>query len=214
MSMRRRTLAALAAGFAAPVLPRPSRAASPREGLVPTAPQTAGPFYPADWSGDVDNDLVVVRGEAARALGRVAHLRGRVLDREGRPMAGSIVEIWQCDANGRYRHPGDRGGAARDVRFQGRGRTRAGDDGAYAFRTIRPVPYPGRTPHIHVAVWAPDGTQLVTQVYVAGEAANERDMLYTAIRDPRRRESVTARFEPVDRIEPGALAAEFDLVLG
>jgi protocatechuate 3,4-dioxygenase beta subunit len=214
MSLRRRTLAALAAGAAASALPWPSRAAAPRGTPVPTAPQTTGPFYPVDWSGDVDNDLVVVRGESARALGRVAHLRGRVLDRDGRPLSGSIVEIWQCDANGRYRHPGDRGGASRDRGFQGRGRTRAGDDGAYAFRTIRPVPYPGRTPHIHVAVWAPDGTQLVTQLYVAGEAANERDALYNAIRDPRRRDSVTARFEPADRIEPGALVADFDLVLG
>ena len=216
MTARRATLAALAAGLTASALPWPLRPATAKAGpaRVPTAPQTAGPFYPVDWSGDSDHDLVVVRGEAARALGRVAHLRGRVLDRDGQPLAGSIVEIWQCDANGRYRHPADRGAAGRDPGFQGRGRARAGDDGAYAFRTIRPVPYPGRTPHIHFAVWGPDGTQLVTQLYVAGEAANERDTLYNSIRDARQRDSVTARFEPADRIEPGALVAQFDIVLG
>jgi len=214
MSLRRRTLGAIAAGAAASALPWPLRNAAAQAARVPTAPQTTGPFYPVDWGGDADNDLVVVRGEATRALGRVAHLRGRVVDRQGRPLAGSIIEIWQCDANGRYRHPADRGGAGRDPGFQGRGRTRAGEDGGYAFRTIRPAPYPGRTPHIHVAVWAPDGAQLVTQLYVAGEPGNERDALYNAIRDPGRRASVTARFEPADRIEPGALAADFDIVLG
>lgn len=211
---RRRTLQAIAAGGAASALAWPMRVALAQAQRAPTVPQTTGPFYPVDWNGDADNDLVVVRGEAARALGQVAHLRGRVLDRQGRPLAGSIVEIWQCDANGVYRHPADRRRAARDPGFQGRGRMRAGDDGGYAFRTIRPVPYPGRTPHIHVAVWAPDGSQLVSQIYVAGEPANERDMLYNAIRDPRQRDSVTARFEPADRIEPGALAADFDIVLG
>ena len=214
MSSRRQTLAAFAAGAAAGALPWPLRAAAAQSALVPTVAQTTGPFYPVDWSGDVDNDLVVVHGEAARALGQVAHVRGRVLDREGRLLPGAIVEIWQCDTNGRYRHPADRGGAGRDAGFQGRGRTRAGDDGRYAFRTLRPAPYPGRTPHIHFAIWAPDGTQLVTQLYVAGDPGNERDRLYNAIRDPRRRAGVTARFEPADRIEAGALAAEFDIVLG
>ncbi len=214
MSSRRKTLAVFAAGAAAGAMPWPLRAVAARPELVPTVAQTAGPFYPVDWNGDVDNDLVMVHGEAARALGQVAHLRGRVLDRSGNSLAGSMLEIWQCDANGRYLHPADRGGARRDAGFQGRGRTRADDHGRYAFRTIRPAPYSGRTPHIHFAIWGPDGSQLVTQLYVAGEPRNERDRLYNSIRDPRRRASVTVRFEPADRIEPGALVAEFDIVLG
>lgn len=178
----------------------------------PTPRQTPGPFYPVDWSGDADADLVRVTGEAARARGVVMHLRGRVLDRQGAPVPGAVVEIWQCDAFGRYRHPRDRQDG-RDPGFQGRGRTISGADGSYAFRTIRPVPYPGRTPHIHAAAVAQGGVPLVTQFYVAGERLNERDALFNSLRDPRQREAVLLRPEPADRIEPGALLASRDIVL-
>jgi len=178
-----------------------------------TPRQSLGPFYPVDWAGDADNDLVIVRGEAARALGQVAHVRGRVMDRDGTPLEGSIVEIWQCDAKGVYRHPRDRGGP-RDPGFQGRGSTRAQQDGGWSFRTIRPVPYPGRTPHIHFLVRTPDGRDLVTQLYVAGEPGNAGDFLLNSVRDPRQRERLIARFDPADRIEPGALLAEFEIVVG
>ena len=204
---RRAVLAGAAAGGLG--LAGPARAAP----LLPTPRQTAGPFYPVDWSGDVDADLVRVAGEAARAQGVVTHLRGRVLDAGGAPLPGALVEIWQCDAHGRYRHPRDRQ-EGRDPGFQGRGRAIAGPDGAYAFRTIRPVPYPGRTPHIHVAVAAPGGAPLVTQLYLAEEPLNARDGLFSSLRDPRQREAVLLRPEPADRIEPGALLALRDLVLG
>ena len=180
---------------------------------TPTPRQTAGPFYPVDWSGDVDADLVRVAGEAARAQGVVTHLRGRVLDARGAPVPGALVEIWQCDAFGRYRHPRDRADG-RDPGFQGRGRAVAGPDGGYAFRTIRPVPYPGRTPHIHVAVLAPVRAPLVTQFYLADEPLNARDGLFGSLRDPGQREAVLLRPEPADRIEPGALLATRDVVLG
>ncbi|GGC66763.1 hypothetical protein GCM10011504_50930 [Siccirubricoccus deserti] len=88
-----------------------------------------------------------------------------------------------------------------------------GSDGGYAFRTIRPVPYPGRTPHIHVAVTAPGRAPLVTQFYLAGEPLNERDGLFNALRDPRQREALLLRVEPADRLEPGALRASRDIVL-
>lgn len=182
-----------------------ARAVTPRQSL--------GPFYPVDWDGDRDSDLVVVQGEAARALGTVAHVRGTVVGRDGTPLSGSIIEIWQCDANGVYRHPRERQ-SARDPGFQGRGRVWAGDDGSWAFRTIRPVPYPGRTPHIHFFVRAPDGRELVTQLYVAGEPGNARDGLLNSIRDARQRERLIARFDPADRIEPGALLAHFEIVIG
>src|SRR5215218_7221267 len=112
--------------------------------LLPTPRQTAGPFYPVDWSEDVDADLVRVKGEAAQAQGVVIHLRGRVLDARGTPLPGASIEIWPCDAFGHYRHPRDRQ-EKRDPAFQGRGRASTRADGAYAFQTIRPVPYPGRT---------------------------------------------------------------------
>jgi protocatechuate 3,4-dioxygenase beta subunit len=193
-----------------------ARAAAQSAVPLPATPrQTFGPFYPVDWSGDADADLVRVAGEAARAQGTVTHLRGRVLDARGEPIGGAVVEIWQCDAFGRYRHPRDRQDG-RDTGFQGRGRAAAGPDGRFSFRTIRPVPYPGRTPHIHVAVAAPGRREppLVTQLYVAGEPLNERDGLFNSLRDPRQREAVLLRPEPADGIEPGALLAVRDIVLG
>lgn len=181
--------------------------------LVRTPRQSLGPFYPVDWAGDADADLVVVRGDAARARGIVAHVRGRVLDLRGEPVANALVEIWQADAAGRYRHPRDRPDG-RDAGFQGRGRAMAGADGRYAFRTIRPVAYEGRAPHIHFAVTAPGRERLVTQLYVAGDPLNERDGLLSGVRNPRERAALIARFEPADRIEAGALLAVFDIVLG
>lgn len=180
---------------------------------APTPRQTPGPFYPTDWSGDADDDLVRVAGAAATAQGVVTHLRGRVLDARGIPVPGAVVEIWQCDAFGRYRHPRDRQDG-RDPGFQGHGRAVAGPDGAYAFRTIRPVPYPGRTPHIHAAIAAPGRQPLVTQFYVEGEPLNGRDGLFAALRDARDRDAVMLRLEPADRIEAGALLAMRDIVLG
>ena len=197
-------------------LGRPSGPATAQPATLPpvTPRQVTGPFYPVDWSGDADADLVRVVGAEAQALGTVIHLRGRVLDAQGRALEGAVVELWQCDANGLYRHPNDRPGT-RDACFQGRGRAAAGPDGGFAFRTIRPVAYPGRTPHIHVAVAAPGRrAPLVTQLYVAGEPLNERDRQFNALRDPREREAVLMRLEPADRIEPGALLAARDIVLG
>jgi protocatechuate 3,4-dioxygenase beta subunit len=125
-----------------------------------------------------------------------------------------VVEIWQCDAFGRYRHRRDRA-EGRDPGFQERGRVAMGPDGGYAFRTIRPVPYPGRTPHIHVAVVPGQGREpLVTQFYVAGETLNERDGLFNSLREPRQREAVLLRLEPADRTELGAFFAGHDIVLG
>jgi len=181
--------------------------------LVPTPAQATGPFYPVQFPTDVDNDLVVLRGSDARAQGTVTHIMGRVLGADGRPIAGAQVEIWQCDANGRYLHPGDRGSRPRDAAFQGYGRAVAAADGSYRFRTIRPVSYPGRTPHIHFAVRAPGRTDLVTQMYVAGEPLNERDSLYASLRDPRQRDALTVRLEPANGVEDRALAGRFDIVL-
>lgn len=189
-------------------------------GLVHAAPvgvtpsQSLGPFYPVDWDGDVDADLVVVRGEAARALGTVMHVRGQVRDVRGGVVAGAWVEIWQVDARGVYRHPRDTSASRRtDPGFQGYGRVRTDAEGRYAFRTIRPVPYPGRTPHVHVRVAATDGRTLVTQMYLADEPGNARDFLLNAIADPRERARLIVAFAPAERLEPGAIAGEFDLVL-
>jgi protocatechuate 3,4-dioxygenase beta subunit len=161
----------------------------------------------------MDNDLVRVTGHAAQALGQVTHIAGRVLDNRGAPVRGAMLEIWQCDANGIYNHPRQPGLQRRDAGFQGYGRSAAAADGGYSFRTIRPVTYPGRTPHIHFKVHAPGAGRLTTQMYVAGERQNATDGLLNGIRDKAARESVVVRLEPADALEPGALKGTFDIVL-
>lgn len=180
--------------------------------LRPLTPrQTAGPFYPTEPPLDNDNDLVQVTGQPALARGEITDLRGQLLDRNGRPLAGMRVEIWQCDYNGRYHHPGDRARRPLDPGFQGFGHTLTDRQGGYRFRTIHPVPYPGRTPHIHVAVFPEGRAPFVTQFYVAGEAGNADDFLYRAI-PPERRHLVTTTFRPA--VEGRAQwLAEQDIVL-
>ena len=128
---------------------------------VPTPNQTEGPFYLAGFPADMDNDLVQVRGQQARAMGEVLHLRGRVIGVDGRLLAGTLVEVWQCDAQGLYDHPRQSGRDRRDVAFQGYGRIMADADGRYSFRTLKPVAYPGRTPHIHLKAVTGDGRLLI-----------------------------------------------------
>lgn len=204
---RRVLLGAGLAGAAVSTLPGRLAAA-----LAPTPWQTPWPFYPLDLPLDADNDLVSVAGRERRAAGQVLHLFGRVLGEDGRPIEGVRVEIWQCDSKGFYHHPGDRGGRA-DPDFQGYGRMAAGGDGGYRFRTIRPVPYPGRTPHIHFAVSGPGLERFTTQMYVAGEPLNEWDGLLNRVRDPVARRRLIVPLTPAPELEAGALAATFDIVL-
>ena len=208
---RRRLVGGALAGAA--LLPAGLRA-QPSSLLLPTPAGTRGPFYPLTFPADTDADLVLLRGSDAKALGTVTHVAGRVLGTDGAAVPGALVEIWQCDANGRYHHPGDAEGPARDSAFQSYGQARTGADGAYRFRTIRPVAYPGRTPHIHFAVQAPGRPPLVTQMYVEGERLNAADFLYRGLGTPRRQAAVTVRLDGADGIEPGALAGTFDIVLG
>ena len=177
---------------------------------VPTPRQTPGPFYPRRLPEDIDADLTRVEGRAQPAAGDVVEVFGRVIDEAGRPLADARVEIWQCDAFGFYHHPRDRGGQA-DPNFQGYGRMLLGEEGRYRFRTIRPVAYPGRTPHIHFAVSGPGVSRLTTQMYLAGHPLNARDFLYNAISDPAARDSVTVAFAAAGSGPP---EGRFDIVLG
>ncbi|HEY0825003.1 MAG TPA: protocatechuate 3,4-dioxygenase [Ramlibacter sp.] len=140
-----------------------------------TPRQTEGPFYPVSLPQDADADLLR-NGNANYGHGQPAWVEGVVSDLQGKPVAGAQVEIWQCDHQGRYHHPGDGGRA--DPSFQGFGRVTVGSDGRYRFRTIRPVPYSGRTPHIHVKVKLDRRELLTTQLYVEGDPDNERDFLW------------------------------------
>jgi protocatechuate 3,4-dioxygenase beta subunit len=210
---RRHVVRGLAAAPAAALVPNVGRALAASE-LVATPSQTEGPFYPTDWGGDADNDLVRVVGEEAQAQGQITHILGRVLDTSGAPIPGAAIEIWQCDASGIYRHPRDTHWfRKRDGTFQGRGRATADAQGEYSFRTIKPVAYPGRTPHIHFAITAPGREPLITQMYVAGEAQNERDGILNGIRDQRQRDSVIVSLQPGESLEPSALMGNFDIVI-
>lgn len=172
---RRRVVGAVLA--AAPALWIEARAQSV-PGLRATPAQTEGPFYPVDYPADSDYDLLR-NGALSYPEGQRAWLEGSVSDLAGRPVGGARVEIWQCDHAGHYHHPGD--GARADTRFQGFGRVTVGADGRYRFRTIRPVAYSGRTPHIHVKVRLGGRELLTTQVYVADDPGNPRDSLWRSL---------------------------------
>src|SRR5947209_3509487 len=119
------------------------------EELARTPPLTEGPFYPDRLPLDTDSDLVIVNNSVTPAVGTIVHLTGRVLNLNGDPMRDVVVEISQVDNRGVYLHSADSGTRQRDPNFQGFGRATTNGQGEYRFRTIRPVPYPGRTPHIH-----------------------------------------------------------------
>jgi protocatechuate 3,4-dioxygenase beta subunit len=172
--------------------------------LRPTPSQTEGPFYPVALPKDADADLLR-NGNLVYAKGEPATVHGIVQDTEGRPLSGAVVEIWQCDHAGHYHHPGDGGRA--DPQFQGFGRATVDAEGKYSFRTIRPVAYAGRTPHIHVKVRKDRRALLTTQLYVAGDPHNERDPIWRGLGD--RRELVTVAFER----HPEGLRALFGIVL-
>jgi protocatechuate 3,4-dioxygenase, beta subunit len=209
---RRRVIEAALAGAAASAMPAILRAA---EALPPTPQQTAGPFYPLSYPADSDNDLVHVAGHSEAAKGTVTRVSGHILDRAGRPLAGARLEIWQCDQNGRYHNVHDSSsGRPPDDDFQGFGRSVTDAAGDYEFVTIRPVPYPGRTPHIHFAIAAPGLAPFVTQMYVEGEPLNERDPVLQGVRDPAARARLIVPLQPAPQLGASALAANFDIVIG
>ncbi len=205
-SIRRKLLTTGATVLAATVTPRWLRPVSAQtRQLQPTPSQTEGPFYPVALPADSDFDLLR-NGRMNYPHGQPAWVEGTVLDTAGRPVAGAVVEIWQCDHAGHYHHPGDGGRA--DPTFQGFGRVSVGPDGSYRFRTLKPVPYTGRTPHIHVKVRLARQELLTTQLYVAGDPGNERDGLWRRLNDTDRA-ALTIPFVPQDN----SLRARFPIIV-
>jgi protocatechuate 3,4-dioxygenase beta subunit len=204
---RRRLLQAAASGL---VLFLPGAAASL---ATPTPAQPRGPFYPDRLPLDKDNDLVRVEGRDGLASGEITDLWGSVLDVNGQAVEGALVEIWQCDANGRYIHRRDDRRVPRDPNFQGYGRFETAANGRYRFRTIKPVPYPGQAPHIHVAVRVPGSRRLVTQMYVKGAPENRWDWLLNGVADDAARERLIVGFKHAEETSTAKLRAQFDIVL-
>lgn len=208
VASRRRLLRCSLTGAAVIALPTfwsRARAATSAP-LLLTPSQTEGPFYPVALPADIDFDLLRT-GAQAYTRGEPAWLGGSVRDAEGRPVRGAQVEIWQCDEGGHYHHPADGGRA--DPAFQGFGRVSVDGDGRYRFRTLRPVPYGGRTPHIHVKVRLGGRELLTTQVYVQGEPRNARDFLWRRLDGDTERAALTVPFVPAE----GGLRAEFAIVV-
>lgn len=185
------------------------------EELTRTPAQTEGPFYPDKLPLDTDNDLLVINDGITPAVGDITHLSGKILDAKGNPIRNAVVEIWQVDHNGAYLHSGTSNADKQDKHFQGFGRFLTGSTGEYYFRTIKPVPYPGRTPHIHFAVKVKGRDKFTTQCYVKAEKErNERDFIWRSVRDEKQRDNITVDFAPIKDSKIGELAAKFDIVLG
>jgi protocatechuate 3,4-dioxygenase beta subunit len=180
------------------------------ETLAKTPRLTEGPYYPDQLPLDRDNDLIIVNNSITPAVGAITHLSGRVLDSSGNPIKDATIEIWQVDNKGVYLNTRDRKHASRDTNFQGYGSFTTASAGEYRFRTIKPVPYDDRCPHIHVRVNRGGREVLTTQIFVAGNSLNKNDMVLGGLRDPYDRELVTTEFAPASS---GELTARFDIVL-
>lgn len=184
-----------------------------RADLLATPPQMEGPFYPPRLPLDRDNDLTRVDGHEGPAYGVVTDVSGHIVDVRGAPLPGVLIEIWQVNGYGRYHHPDDRQDLPYDPSFQGYGRTVTREDGAYGFRTVRPVPYPGRAPHIHFALSRDGGKKFYTQMYVAGAPENASDFVLGQVRDPRARDALIVPLVP-SPVADSTLTGRFDIVLG
>src|SRR5262249_49502292 len=180
--------------------------------LMRTPPLTEGPYYPDKLPLDTDNDLIVVNDRLTPAVGEITHLTGRVLGPDGRPVRNATVEIGQSDAHEVYLHTADSGTTRneQDANFQGFGRFTTGSTGGYYFRTIKPVPYPGRpAPHIHFKVKRGGRELLTTQLNIDGHPGNEVDGVVRGGISVFDRELLMTEFKPIPGSKTGDLAANF-----
>ena len=215
---RRGILTASAALTGAAMAGVMSSAFAQKARFQPTSEQVLGPFFPITLPVDQDADLTVITGKNGRALGQIVYVSGRVTNVRGEPVANAELEIWQANAVGRYSHPGDQGPALLDPNFEGYAKIRTGADGNYSFKTVKPAAYPtgidgwSRPPHIHFDIKGRT-SRLVTQMYFAGEALNEKDKLFTSS-SAEGRKSLLARYgAPSGKQERDALVALWDVVL-
>jgi protocatechuate 3,4-dioxygenase, beta subunit len=199
-----------------------TRTRSPKRPLLllpHTLSEVTGPVYGHDRIGELDHDLT--RQHDGEPIGERIILHGRVLDGDGRPVRGTLVEIWQANAAGRYKHVVDGHPAPLDPNFTGAGRCLTDDDGNYRFITIKPGAYPWpnhpnawRAQHVHFSVFGPAfATRLVTQMYFPGDPLFFQDPIFHSVRDPSHRDRMISAFDLDNTVEEWALAYRFDIVL-
>jgi protocatechuate 3,4-dioxygenase beta subunit len=196
---------------------------APSRPLVPLPEELhslAGPVFGEDAIEESDSDLT--RQHRGEPLGERITVSGRVVDTDGRPIRGALVEVWQANASGRYRHQVDDHPAPLDPNFSGGGRCLTGDDGTYRFITVKPGAYPWgnhdnawRPAHIHFSVFGRAFTErLVTQMYFPGDPLFPFDPIYNSVRDPKARALMVSRFDIATTQPEWALAYKWNIVLG
>ena len=202
---------------------RSTRWRAPKHPLV-TLPEELhavdGPVFGESALEPSDADLT--RQHEGEPLGERIVVHGRVLDEDGRPVRGALVEVWQANAGGRYRHEVDDHPAPLDPNFSGAGRCLTDAEGRYRFTSIRPGAYPWRNhdnawrpAHIHFSLFGRLlAERLVTQMYFPGDPLFAYDPIFNSVRNPRSRELLVARFDPVETMPEWALAYQWDVVLG
>ncbi len=187
--------------------------------LPHTITEITGPQLGPERVRERDNDLLVQH--PGTPIGERITVSGRVLDTEGKPLRDTLVEIWQANAAGRYRHAADRWAAELDPNFSGAGRAVTDSGGRYSFTTIKPGPYPWgnhdnawRPAHIHFSLLGRAFAQrLVTQMYFPGDPLFAYDPIFNSVRDAAARERLISRFSIEDSVDHWALAYEFDICL-
>ena len=180
--------------------------------LAPTPVQILGPYYPVERDPNADSDLTLQPGASGRAKGATLHVEGRVFFRDGQLATGALVEAWQCDHAGVYRHPDALDGDTVDPNFEGYGRCVTDGAGSYAFKALRPVSYPGRAPHLHIMVRLSGEPVLITQMYLDGELENDTDFALWRAGDLEEQRRLIADVSPSTRGDVD-FEARFNLVL-
>jgi len=182
------------------------------EALMQTPAVGFGPFYPDHLPLDTDNDLILINDSLTPAVGEITYVSGRILGPTGDPIRNAIVEIWEADTSGIYIHSHSGGDKAKqDKNFQGYGRFLTGSTGEYLFRTIKPVAYTGRCPHIHFAIKLAGHDKWTTELHIKGHPLNDTDGVTRHVKNP---ELLCTDFTPIPGAKAGELAAKHDIVMG
>ena len=187
--------------------------------LPQTLTEVTGPVFGHDKVAPTDNDLT--KQHASEPLGERIIVGGQVLDEDGRPVPNTLIEIWQCNAAGRYNHPVDQHDAPIDPPFSGPGRAMPDAEGRYQFTTVKPGAYPWRNhpnawrpAHIHLSLFGPSFmTRLVTQMYFPGDPLLPLDPIFNCVSDPVARDRMISQFELERTVPEWALGYRFDIVL-